>query len=498
MSNSKQVTFVFIFILIFSFALMVLALDTYPRIWFDEGYKANAAYTMAERHVYGTYTADGFIPFDPGISSGPVDVLAAAISFELFGVGVTQARLTSVCFTLIAVFSLYQIAAYLYGTRGGLFIILFILAFPAIGDTGLLLIGRQFLGEPAALALISLGLWLWFRSWENGRWMLSTVAGVSIGLGLLSKLQVGIALLPAITLICLARFWFLKPRTLREFIILVGTLGMILLWTGLGRLMTPPDIAQQNSKMLMDAIQTNLITGLWGQQLTHTALMVIGVLDVGVVIVLRKYYRQPRPAAWSSKNWAEAAITLFVLFSAIWFALLSIGWPRYAYIALVFSLLIIGKWVWSWFARLTSWRNYRIGLLALTNIALVTNLAPVLQTYGDADAQKMAAYIQTHIPPEAMIETWEWELDAISGHANIHHPDQTYLFQAIRQFSHDRQSFDLDYDLLQADPDYLIAGPFSDWTGIYDPIILSAQFTPVAEIGVYRLYQRNKAGQTLS
>src|SRR5690606_41458733 len=60
---------------------------------------------------------------------------------------------------------------------------------------------------------------------------------VSIGLGLLSKLQVGIALPPAITLICLARFWFLKPRTLREFIILVGTLGMILLWTGLGRLM---------------------------------------------------------------------------------------------------------------------------------------------------------------------------------------------------------------------------------------------------------------------
>src|SRR5690606_28659925 len=118
MSNSKQVTFVFI--LICSFALMVLALDTYPRIWFDEGYKANAAYTMAERHVYGTYTADGFIPFDPCISGGPVAVLAAAISFVLSGVGVAPARLTSGCFTLIAVFSLYQIAVYLYGTRAGL------------------------------------------------------------------------------------------------------------------------------------------------------------------------------------------------------------------------------------------------------------------------------------------------------------------------------------------------------------------------------------------
>src|SRR5690606_13600066 len=116
----------------------------------------------------------------------------------------------------------------------------------------------------------------------------------------------------------------------------------------------------------------------------------------------------------------EAAITLFVLFSAIWFALLSIGWPRYAYIALVFSLLIIGKWVWSWFARLTSWRSYRIGLLALTNIALVTNLAPVLQTYGDADAQIMATYIQTHTRTAAMIETWEWELDAIDEIGRAH------------------------------------------------------------------------------
>ena len=498
MSNSRQANYVFFLILVFSFSVMALALDTYPRIWFDEGYKANAAYTMAERHVYGTYTADGFIPFDPGISSGPVDVLAAAISFELFGIGIAQARLTSVGFTLIAVFSLYQIAAYIYSKRGGLFIVLFILAFPAIDDTGLLLIGRQFLGEPAALALIALGLWIWFHSWENGSWTLTTVAGISVGLGLLSKLQVGIALLPAMTLICIARFWFMKPRTLREFMIVVGALGTIFLWTGLGKLMTPPDIAQQNNRMLLDAIQTNLITGLWGQQLTHTALIVICVLDVSILIVLRRFYRQRRPAAWTSKNWAEATVTLFVLFSAVWFTLLSIGWPRYAYVALVFSLLIIGKWMWSWFARLTSWRSYRIGLLALTNIALVTNLAPMVHAYRNTDAQKTAAYIQTHIPLEAVIETWEWELDAISGHANMHHPDQTYLFEAIRQFSHEKQAFDLDYDVLQADPDYLIAGPFSDWTGIYDPAVVAAQFTPVAELGVYRIYRHSQTNQALS
>ena len=170
-----------------SFLLLIVALDTYPHIWFDEGYKANAGYTLATYGVYGTHTIDGFIPFDPGISSGPADLVALAISFKLFGPGIVQARLISVMFTLIAVFSLHQIAEFLYGRRPALFILLLMLAVPALGDAGFILVGRQILGEPAALGMIALGLWFWFKSWhtENGWW--SVLGGLVIGLGLLSK-----------------------------------------------------------------------------------------------------------------------------------------------------------------------------------------------------------------------------------------------------------------------------------------------------------------------
>ena len=62
--------------------------------------------------------------------------------------------------------------------------------------------------------------------------------------------------------------------------------------------------------------------------------------------------------------------------------------------------------------------------------------------------------------------------------------------QEIRQFSHEKSSFNLDYDPLQADPDYLVTGTMSDWTGIYPPEILERDFTLVVAFGNYRLYRR--------
>lgn len=102
----------------------------------------------------------------------------------------------------------------------------------------------------------------------------------------------------------------------------------------------------------------------------------------------------------------------------------------------------------------------------------------------------MADYIRRAIPRQAVIESWAWELDALSSHWQYHHPHQRYLFLAIRQFSHNQKPFDLDYDLLQADPDYLITDQFSSWTHIYQPEAIRANFIELAEIGTYRLYQR--------
>ncbi len=72
----------------------------------------------------------------------------------------------------------------------------------------------------------------------------------------------------------------------------------------------------------------------------------------------------------------------------------------------------------------------------------------------------------------------------------IHHPHQRYLFEAIRQFSHTETAFDLHYDGLQADPDYLIIGSFAEWTDIYPYEMVEQHFEELAQFGIYTIYKR--------
>src|SRR5438552_7867029 len=123
--------------------LLLWRLDTYPPAWFDEGFRTNGARTFAERGVYGTYSVGGYRPFDPGLSSGPVDILSIALSFRVLGTGMLQARLAILPFTLIAIACLYAIAAMLYGRRAALFSVLLLIAAPPLEGISFLLLGRQ-------------------------------------------------------------------------------------------------------------------------------------------------------------------------------------------------------------------------------------------------------------------------------------------------------------------------------------------------------------------
>jgi hypothetical protein len=164
------------------------------------------------------------------------------------------------------------------------------------------------------------------------------------------------------------------------------------------------------------------------------------------------------------------------------------------------SSLFLGKFSWDIFKQIERWiyshwppfgtYAYAAALTGLMIVAAMINIYPIVQAGTESKAQEMADYISKEIPREAVIESWEWELDALSSHWEYHHPHQRYLFLAIRQFSHEQRSFDLDYNLFQADPDYLVTGPFSNWTQIYDPELVNVNFTELVEIGAYRLYKR--------
>lgn len=480
--------------LVVALVSLLTRLDTYPAAWFDEGYKANAARTLVEHGVYGTYTSAGYIPFDPGISSGPADVLPVALVFKVLGAGVAQARLVSVAFTLLAVASLTGVASFLYGRTAALPIMLFMLAVPDIDGVSLLLLGRQILGEPAAVALILLGLLIWFQGGERPSWQRAAFAGAVIGVGLLSKTQIAIALMPAVVLVCLTRWWRQWTTLAQQLLLPVTSVLIFVAWSAVGSLSTPPDIRADNAAMLADAIRTNLLTFLFGRTLPSASWLIVAVMLIGAGVVVLRQWRQRKRGAPTNTQWAEVLLEVFVAVTTVWFVLLSVGWPRYAHMGLVVALLLLSKGLWDgwrWVQQRWAVSNGALAA-ALTILALSVNLYSALNYQALDGGQAAAAYIDANIPPDALIETWEWQLDALTQHSAYHHPHQRYLFEAIRQFSHEQRAFDLDYDLLQADPDYLIIGTFGKCTGIYTAAAVTTSFVPIAEIGDYLIYQRQQ------
>jgi 4-amino-4-deoxy-L-arabinose transferase-like glycosyltransferase len=472
--------------------LLTLNLGGSPSVWFDEGYKMNAARTLAERGVYGTYTVDGYQPFDPGISSGPADMLPLAASFALFGTGVVQARLVFVAYSLLMALTLYALGSLIFGPQAGLLAALLVIAVPPLAGTSLLAIGRQALGEAPALALILSGVLLWARSWERPGAGVAFGAGLLLGLGLLSKTQIGIALLPAMLLITVGRCWRRPGQLLRELLPVVVMLGVIAGWALLGRALTDEASRRENAVMLLDAIRTNLLTGLWGRTLSRTALALTAIMATAAILSgLRLWTRSHMRAANLASWWAEAFLACFVALYALWFALLSVGWPRYSYAGLMVALLLLGGAI----GRALEQAQDSLGMLRrlswlLVGVALLGQLAAVALAPASDDARRTANYLDATIARDAVVETWEWELSALGRHTAFHHPHQRYLFLTIRQFSHQQTQFNLQYDALQVPPDYLVIGPFGEWTQIYSPDQLEASFTLVERIGRYQLYKR--------
>src|SRR5579859_121183 len=286
---------------------LVLNLGVYPAGWHDEGSRTNAARTLAERGVYGTFTTDGFRAFDPYITSGPMDVLAVAASFKLFGLGVVQGRLGMLPFAFLAVVSLLAIASFIFGPKIGLLATLTVLAVPAIDGVSLLLLGRQVLGEVPSLALILAGLYLWFRSWSAAtQWPWTISAGLALGLGLLSKTSLALAVLPAIGVVALGRWLTRRSRWIDLLMPFATAIGVLAGWRLLEKLFTPPAIYAENITTLADAVRTLILTRPGGHALTNSGLLLTGIMLLGAAGSAWRLTRARRTLRLATDaHWAE-------------------------------------------------------------------------------------------------------------------------------------------------------------------------------------------------
>lgn len=477
--------------------LLTLKLETYPAPWFDEGYSTNTAMTLVDTGIYGTRSGDTIVEFDPGTSTGSTVILPIALAYKLVGPGVLPARLVIVAFALVGIFALYQLTRLMYRGSAALLIVLGIMAIPLSGMSDYFSLGRQVLGEVPAFALIMLSIWVWARQWNDPKaaWNAGILGGILCGLGLIAKLQVTLAIAPAVGLITLARF-ILKKQGISVFAYGLMTTVMIGAWMLIQRVLITPEQQAANSQMLATAVDVLFFSGLSGRPLPNTAYPMITIMVVGLVITGIRIARRPAgQRLQTTAHWVEALLMITVLGAVLWYALLSSGWPRYAFFGVTIALILIGRTAFSVLQMVeqrTKFQLYWLTAALLIVGTVVLKVAPILQDTNSQQADLAAAYIQENIPSDARIETFEWYLDVMAPDNTFEHPNTVQQYITLKAFIETKEWPMGDYSeqVTASSPDYLVIGPFAGFTGVYPATLIESQFSEIAHVGEFFIYER--------
>ena len=193
-------------ILLFALLYSFPTLTTKPAYWYDEAMNVEIARNFAEFGALdlivapNTFSGHGALV---GSTGYPVTLPLAGV-FKLFGFGLAQARIYMLLWMSAAVIAFFYIAQKLWGARvayGGT--LLFASFAPFYGN------GRSVMGEIPGFLFFLLS----FFSFERRKFCL---AGILLGLAVVSKPSVFVFLIPAFMLVALCRSeaWKTKLRDL--------------------------------------------------------------------------------------------------------------------------------------------------------------------------------------------------------------------------------------------------------------------------------------------
>src|SRR4029077_8913204 len=133
--------------------------------------------------------------------------------------------------------------------------------------------------------------------------------------------------------------------------------------------------------------------------------------------------------------------------------------------------------------RLAAWlQPFRRSLtVALAGAALATILLPLAMTFREMavapsdQARVMASYLDAHVKPDALIETWEPEMGFFTNH-RYHYPPAKLLMTAVSAPSGGKTPAAV-YDFRAGGlPDYVLEGPFARLVGLYPPARLEGAY----------------------
>jgi len=477
----------------------------YPLTWYDEGSHLHVPKTLVLHGVYADYSSEGFRYYGPTIGVGPTVLLPIAAMFKVAGIGLVQARLVMVIYLLAAILMFWRLAGWLGGRR---------FAWVATGllissrGVGLLEYGRQVLGEIPAFFFMTTGLLVWFTAWEKATWRRLVAVGVLLGLAVVTKTQFFIVLAPTLALAWVANLVYYRAAPQRVFLVpgvLVG--ACFALWQVYVVVFLGPGAVSENlalyraatasaAAVFSPALMKRSVTELLSLKVFLGWLL--PALAYGVFLALPRR----RDGQW----WG--VLLILVAVNLIWYVVASVSWIRYAFPALALSSLFLARF----FADLTNGytldiRGFRQGTSAShaqgLRVALMAVLAamivlPLLQTTakiispGLNGPLAMARYLNEHVLPTALIETWEPEMGFLTNH-RYHFPPQAYLYKAVSHIWLNGAPPAETYRFIQADsPDYVLVGGFAAWVEMYPTEQLTNNYSTVVQLDGYELLIRTR------
>lgn len=478
-----------------------------PILW-DEGWTLAVARNWVELGHYGQLQAG--MPTTTGLAAAFPVVAPIALSFQLLGVGLWQARLVGVLCTLVALAAMYYLAKRLYSGAvavGTLGVLLLMAAHPQIHP---LLMGRVMWAEMPMLFYMVLGYACWVAALRRPGWFVP-LAVICWGLGLRSKGQMlpfwALAMLAPLALGLLRRRWKLTG------VLALQMFGALALYW-----LLPIVFQSLLAGRFMPAIQVSglyEISALVTEPYVRFSALILA-LALGLPALLGMGYSAWK---WSHDRAAMAleadtdAVRLSLLVLAgswfAWYMLLSSGILRYLLPAMFFSSLFAAALLHDLTDRFNlsltgerllaplrqrrlDRRFARAGLaLFLALITVPLTIQTLYKEYlapPDRSLWQIAEVLNTQIPPDALIETHDAELFFPVRRPYHYPPDQTHVELIRRAFLH--QEVTIDYDPLAADPDYLVVGPFNRGWKLYDPVLETGAFRLLHTYGSYDLYER--------
>lgn len=342
------------FVLWFSFILFCVGLNQSHGLWCadDAGY-AIIAKSLVSGLGYATtfdYSGDPAHPvlFNPWTGTGPTLIIPCAIAFKIFGKNDVLPGLTAI---LIWGGVLTFVLARISRRIDGLSFLLGVSVMCAAILASFPLHFAQwyaFLGEIVAAAFLILGHWIISNERFSEKW--SFLCGLTIGCAFQAKFLAATAVtgIALVFFVRGVRAGFEPLRYVKHAAaMLIGFLIPTLAFEAYKLFELGAHAYLTNSKELLHAVKKQ-----GGQSNTHVTLLLLkqrialvhaqfGVSPIGLLaftaFAVLLYWRS------ASKNWISlsAGLLLSVATSAVYWATVSIGWPRYLVIAVAMAAFLL-------------------------------------------------------------------------------------------------------------------------------------------------------------